>query len=244
MSGEPRHMERSPQRSAFTLIELLVVIAIISILASLLIPAVRSAMDRALTMTCASHLKQLGYGVYLYANNHDGHIPPLYDEQIITIPDLLVEYVYHRKGNDSKRGWTAEQRAGRKVYYCPLNYRENPARSFVGYEFGYFIGARTLGVTFPGPGQADNFPNHQIDYFTHPQRVLLFFDQARMHSPSVGLTWSGYDPIAGIVKNKFLMMISSPFIHEDNTRCNVLFLDGHVQPITTDEADLPIQYNP
>jgi prepilin-type N-terminal cleavage/methylation domain-containing protein/prepilin-type processing-associated H-X9-DG protein len=231
-------------RQGFTLIELLVVIAIIAILAALLMPAVKSALDRALTITCSNHLKQLGYGIYLYAQNHDGYLPPLFDEQIITIDDLLVEYVYFRKGDDSSFGWNQEERAGRKIYYCPLNYRENPTRSFTGYELGYFIAARTIGFRFPGHVQEDDFPNRQIEYFTFPARTLIFFDQARNHPPSIGLTWSDPIPIKGIVKSRWLMSFSSPFIHEQETRSNVLYMDGHVQSITRAEADHPITYNP
>ncbi len=62
-------------KKRFTLIELLVVIAIIAILASLLLPALQKARDRAQTMVCVSNMKQSILGIHLWANDNDGALP-------------------------------------------------------------------------------------------------------------------------------------------------------------------------
>ncbi len=151
----------NPKFSGFTLIELLVVVAIIAVLVALLLPVMAKARSRAKQLLCSTHLRQLGTGVSLYANDNHGVLPPFFWDngcrnEIVQKLGLPSQYAYG------------------EILHCPSD--QNPSHTDPN-NWPYLVsygGNNHLGLEAPGGRQI-------LDNVVNPINIMVFTD----------ITWCG-----------------------------------------------------
>jgi prepilin-type processing-associated H-X9-DG protein len=189
------------------LIELLVVMAIISILASMLLPALGKAKEKGVTIYCVNNLRQLGLAMQMYGDDSNDRLP-------VSYANILVPGQGGFTTPSPSNAWTAAL----QPYYQNTNVLRCPALSarYKQSGYSYFMGSVAFSVL--AGGTTVNPASVILRSINTPSSYVLSGDCNFASDPTN----------ADLNNNDVDTLFSQPSpIH--NNRVNILFADWHVK---------------
>ena len=178
MFYDSNHKKRN-RKNPFTLIELLVVISIISLLISILLPALGKARGTAIQIKCATNHKQLATAWLMYESDYDAYLPAYVGDS-----GSNSSWWPSRLASHARIPKTYETEKSGNILICPAKALGAETTSLEkSYAMNRYAGA--IGST----GIGDAYYKHKSDAVLKPSKTYLIMDANKYETSNSRWSW-------------------------------------------------------
>ena len=222
-------MNTSSKIEGFSLLEVVVTISIISLLLSVMLPAITKSYEVVDRVRCMNRARQLGQETHYYVEDNEGEFPEFFysfEPGVSNTINILIQPKKFRRNGLSEYS--------KEIWVCPTD--EQPAQMPITLDDGTEVVYNTsYGYNIDLLVKKINY--WEMDQYEPPSDIVFFYDgqigpEATKTKESGGGKWQGHYFGADDYVQKAIR-----YRHFD-TMANILFADWHVSGTDNITADM------
>ncbi|GEM_PF-1940670 len=237
------HEKPTPEIKAFTLIELLVVISIISLLISILLPALGRARVAAKDVQCKSQLKQVCMMVVNYTSLHNQYLPVVQRNDGIShiatwarqLLEAMPEAGVDINATDSVAKVAMQTKGIYKMMWCPKYVDRHNQEQHRNGRASYSMNWYFRGPYLNSGGSYGIY--RRLNDVDSPGNTEPYITDGNPNSDFIA-SWEPKFGASSMLQHTAKGLVGSmDYRHSSDSSAHALFIAGHVKGMTVQEGD-------